>query len=260
MLGDFPPTIKIKNISGVGIIMKESNKKIIKKIKGLLAISRDQKNDEESQSAFLLAQKLMLQYSIEKSEVEDYELSSEMDTIDEESVTIYKKLFWWERTLATIISKNFRVKNFLKNDNSRKQKKRKIVFYGHGRDLELSKEMYILAYETLIFHSNEYVKDFYDTYIAERNSYQTRSIESSYIRGFLSGLNTRFEEQSSILREKYEIMSLVPEEVEKAYSDYSSDFGKAKKVTPPPVVIVEAYEQGENDGKSIDFTKRTIEA
>lgn len=119
--------------------MNESNKKIIKKIKGLLAISRDQKNDEESQSAFLLAQKLMLQYSIDKFEVEDYELSSEMDTIDEESVTIFKKLYWWERILASIISENFRVKNYLKNGFSGKQKKRKIVFYGHGRDLELSK-------------------------------------------------------------------------------------------------------------------------
>lgn len=90
--------------------MNESNKKIVKKIKGLLAIARDKKNDEESQSAFLLAQKLMIQYSVEKSEVEDYELSSEMDSIDEESVTIYKKLFWWERALAGIIAKNFKVK------------------------------------------------------------------------------------------------------------------------------------------------------
>ncbi|HAP3793174.1 TPA: DUF2786 domain-containing protein, partial [Enterococcus faecalis] len=47
------------------------NKKIIKKIKGLLAISRDQKNDEESQSAFILAQKLMIQYNIDKNEVEE---------------------------------------------------------------------------------------------------------------------------------------------------------------------------------------------
>lgn len=240
--------------------MNESNKKIVKKIKGLLAIARDKKNDEESQSAFLLAQKLMIQYSVEKSEVEDYELSSEMDSIDEESVTIYKKLFWWERVLATIISENFKVKNFLKNDFSGKQKKRKIVFYGHGRDLELSKEMYILAYETIVFHSNEYVKEFYKTYNAVRSTYQTKSIKASYIRGFLNGLNDRFEEQACILREKYELVSLVPDEVEKAYSEYSSDFGKARKIAPPPVEIVEAYEKGEEDGKSVDFTRKTIQA
>ncbi|MDB1729501.1 MULTISPECIES: DUF2786 domain-containing protein [Enterococcus] len=239
--------------------MNESNKKIVKKIKGLLAIARDKKNDEESQSAFLLAQKLMIQYSVEKSEVEDYELSSEMDSIDEESVTIYKKLFWWERALAGIIAKNFKVKRFLRTDHSTGRAKRKIVFFGHGRDLELSKEMYILAYETVVFHSNQYVKDYYNSYQQERTSYKTKSIKASYVRGFIEGLAQRFEEQASILREKYEIVSLVPEEVEEAYKDHSKGFKKINS-TAPRVEIVEAYKQGEKDGKSVDFTKRTIQA
>ncbi|EPI07500.1 DUF2786 domain-containing protein [Enterococcus faecalis] len=127
------------------------SKKIIKKIKGLLAISRDQKNDEESQSAFVLAQKLMIQYNIDKNEVEELSVDSENDVIGEESVTIYKRLYWWERQLALIISENFRVENFLNNKYFGRQKKRRIVFYGFGRDLELAKEMYILAYEVFCF-------------------------------------------------------------------------------------------------------------
>ncbi|MFZ3656319.1 DUF2786 domain-containing protein [Enterococcus faecalis] len=87
------------------------NKKIIKKIKGLLAISRDQKNDEESQSAFILAQKLMIQYNIDKNEVEELFVDFENDVIGEESVTIYKRLYWWERQLACIISENFLIIN-----------------------------------------------------------------------------------------------------------------------------------------------------
>ncbi|HIB3656910.1 TPA: DUF2786 domain-containing protein [Enterococcus faecalis] len=104
------------------------NKKIIKKIKGLLAISRDQKNDEESQSAFILAQKLMIQYNIDKNEVEELSVDSENDVIGEESVTIYKRLYWWERQLACIISENFRVKNFLNNKYLGRQKKTKNRF------------------------------------------------------------------------------------------------------------------------------------
>lgn len=87
------------------------NKKIIKKIKGLLAISRDQKNDEESQSAFILAQKLMIQYNIDKNEVEELSVDFENDVIGEQSVTIYKRLYWWERQLACIISENFLIIN-----------------------------------------------------------------------------------------------------------------------------------------------------
>ena len=69
--------------------------KIIRKVKGLLAIARDQHNDEESQSAFILAQKIMLQYGIDATEVEDDNFISEADQINEESVTVAKRLYWW---------------------------------------------------------------------------------------------------------------------------------------------------------------------
>ena len=54
----------------------------------------------------------MIQYNIDKNEVEELSVDSENDVIGEESVTIYKRLYWWERQLACIISENFRVKNF----------------------------------------------------------------------------------------------------------------------------------------------------
>ena len=119
--------------------MENKNEKIIKKIKGLLAISRDERNDEESQSAFVLAQRLMIQYSIDKSLVEGSEYYENEDSIDEESVTIFKKLYWWEKELAQIISKNFKVKNFIRS----RGRKSKVIFFGFGKDLELAKEMFI---------------------------------------------------------------------------------------------------------------------
>ena len=224
------------------------NKKIIKKIKGLLAISRDQKNDEESQSAFVLAQKLMIQYNIDKSEIEELSVDSKNDVIGEESVTIYKRLYWWERQLALIISKNFRVKNFLNNKYSGRQKKRKIVFYGFGRDLELAKEMYILAYEVILFHSKQFIDNYYlENPKINRSRYMTNSLKASYINGFLEGLEQRFE-----------VLVLVPEEVEKSYKNYSESFGKST-FSIPNSNIHEAYWDGYVTGKDIDFTKRTID-
>lgn len=238
--------------------MQGDNKKIIKKVKGLLAIAKDEKNDEESQSAFILAQKLMIQYDIAKHEVEEFEISSGFDEIDQESVTIYKRLYWWERSLATIISKNFRVKNFLNSKTIGKQKKRKIVFYGFGRDLELAKEMYILAYDVILYHSKQFIETYYDTNFEIRNRYMTESIKTSYIRGFLNGLSARFDEQIAVLRESYEVLVLIPEEVEKSYAEMSSDWGKPLTFEAPQVEITEAYLQGLTDGKEIDFTKSTI--
>ncbi|MCD5233643.1 DUF2786 domain-containing protein [Enterococcus faecalis] len=227
--------------------------------KGLLAISKDQKNDEESQSAFILAQKLMIQYNIDKNEVEQLSIDSENDVIGEESVTIYKRLYWWERQLALIISENFRVKNFLNNNYSGRQKKRRIVFYGFGRDLELAKEMYILAYEVILFHSKNFIDNYYlENPEISRSRYMTNSLKASYINGFLEGLEQRFNEQVSALREVYEVLVLVPEEVESSYKDYSENFGKSI-FSKPNSNIHEAYWDGYVTGKEIDFTKSTID-
>ena len=167
--------------------------KIIRKVKGLLAIARDQHNDEESQSAFILAQKIMLQYGIDATEVEDDNFISEADQINEESVTVAKRLYWWERRLAQIISQNFRVKYFLKTVASQQQQKRRIVFYGLGRDLALAKEMYLLAYEVLVFHAKVFVDQMHkDNPQLKRTRYVTENVKSSYMNGFLLGLEERF--------------------------------------------------------------------
>ncbi|HCM90600.1 MULTISPECIES: DUF2786 domain-containing protein [Vagococcus] len=232
--------------------------KIVKKVKGLLAISKDQKNDEESQSAFVLAQKLMIQYNINKIDVEDSEVSTEI--IGEDSVTIYKKLFWWERQLAIIIAENFRVKNFIssKRLSGSMHQKRKIVFYGMEKDLELAKEMYLLAYEIIVFHSKKFINDFYLENDLIRERYYTESLKSSYIRGFLIGLDNKFKEQVSELRKSYELVVLMPKEVEDAYKIKTESFGKPLETNIPPVEIIEAYKNGLKQGGSVDFTKSSI--
>lgn len=235
--------------------MENKNEKIIKKIKGLLAISRDERNDEESQSAFVLAQRLMIQYSIDKSLVEGSEYYENDDSIDEASVTIFKKLYWWEKELAQIISKNFKVKNFVRI----KGRKSKVVFFGFGRDLELAKEMFILAYDVILFHSKKFIDEFYSLRDGvERDRYLTASIKSSYINGFLQGLKKRFSEQIAELREVYEVLVLIPEEVEEAYNEKVKSFTGKSTYSIPNARISSAYEKGFTDGNSIDFTKRTI--
>lgn len=228
--------------------------KIVKKVKGLLAIAKDNNKDEESQSAFLLAQRLMLQYNIDKRDVA---LSSEEpEPIGEESVTVYKKLFWWERELGSIISKNFRVKVYYASNGSRRATK--IVFYGFGGDLELAKEMYFLAYEVLLFHTKEYIENYYlENLEIERTRYMTESLKASYIRGFLGGLEVRFKEQVSALTESYEVMVLVPKEVEDSYEEYSKNFGTYSTVLPEPK-SADAYSKGFKKAKIIDFTRSTV--
>lgn len=231
--------------------------KIVKKVKGLLAIAKDENKDEESQSAFLMAQRLMIQYDIDKADI--LEEGEEVEPIGEESVTVYKKLFWWERTLGQIIAKNFRVKMFYnsKRKNGDQRKKTKVVFYGFGKDLELAKEMYILAYEVLLYHSQKYIDRWYEDEEVARERYLTESIKASYIRGFLNGLEARFEEQVAVLTERYEVMVLIPKEVEDSYKDYSKEFGVYNSKIPP-VTVENAYSKGYEEAKRVDFTQKTV--
>lgn len=228
------------------------NKAIIEKIKGLLKLANDNRNDEEGQSAFILAQRLMLKHKLNKFDLMD-DLEEE-EFIGDDSVTIYKRLYWWERQLATIISKNFRVKSYV---NSKRfigdyQVKRKIIFYGQQSDLELAKEMYILAYDAILHFSDNYL-------INADESYSRSSLKQTYIRGFLTGLSRRFEEQVSSLKGKYEVLVQVPIKVERAYDELSKNFGNPLPVNIPNIQSDEAFFQGVNDGKSIDFTKTTID-
>ena len=231
--------------------------KILNKVKGLLALARDNENDEEGQSAFVLAQRLMITYNINKTDVDDTELSEE--PIGEESVTIYKKLQTWERVLGRIIGENFRVKVFFTKRNVPGSMHRKtcIKFYGLEQDLKLAKEMYLLAYECLVFYTKRYIDKAYDEGKYQRSQYYTASLKSSYTNGFLEGLDNKFREQLSQLRNEYEVLVLIPKEVETAFKEKSEKFKIVKLELKEPADMG-AYVEGLNDGQSVDFTKKTI--
>lgn len=230
-----------------------NNENIIKKVRGLLALSRDHKSDEESQSAFLKAQKLMIKYQLSDLDVGDYEADEILRTMAKVHVTVPKKLFWWERQLANIIARNFRCKNFITSTYMKKR----VTFFGYGGDLELAKEMYILAYEVILQHSKDYVKAFYKETGIDRDRYYTESVKVSYMNGFLDGLDDRFKEQVAMLRQDYPLMVLVPEEVENAYMEMSEDWGNTK-FSIPNATVARAYDTGKQEAKAVDFTRSTI--
>ncbi|QRL10341.1 DUF2786 domain-containing protein [Bacillus velezensis] len=118
------------------------NESIIKKIRGLLAIANDNKSDEESQSAFLLAQKLMIKHDISSGEIT--ERCAEQEIVKGQA-TAYKRLFWWERSLARIIADNFKVEFYYNNKrfDGEQRRKKTVIFFGYDNDVQLAKEMFV---------------------------------------------------------------------------------------------------------------------
>lgn len=234
---------------------KSIKAKIIKKVKGLLAIAKDEADDEECQSAFLLAQKLMIQYHIDQSEITD-EMS---DSISHRAVTVYKKLFWWEKELAGVISRNFRVKHFYSSKYVNKedgQRKSCIMFYGLESDMELAKEMFILADDAMMF----FYKDFIELYKKEYGIYKIADVKNSYLQGFIFGLNQAFEKQKVQFKQmSNELMVLteIPQVVVEAWKEYSQEMGEVSTDLPPIEVVV-AFEEGRNQASKTDLTLHRI--
>ncbi|GLI90623.1 DUF2786 domain-containing protein [Bacillus subtilis] len=240
-------------------MIKSRNEAIIKKVKGLLAIANDNKNDEESQSAFLLAQKLMIKHDISVSEVEN---RNEKADIINGQATAYKRLYWWETRLAGIIASNFRVQHYYNNRVLKGEKRRKscVIFFGFENDVQLAKEMFVLAYDAILLYAERYVDQYYEkNQITNRFNNLTRSIKNSYMKGFLDGLQDKFKEQLSQLKAEHGLMVIKPYEVEKAYEELSKTFGKPRKINIPNISDMIAYQEGHKDGNSIDYTKSTID-
>lgn len=236
------------------------NESIIKKIKGLLAIADDGKNDEESQSAFLLAQKLMIKHDIQQSDVETRD---EKQEIIKGQAVAYKKLFWWERQLAGIIANNFRVKFYYHNRvlNGEKRRKSSIIFFGFENDVNLAKEMYVLAYDAISKYSERFVKNYYqkDAFVI-RTKEKTKELKNSYMLGFLTGLSEKFELQVKEMEQEFGLMVITPKEVSTAYNELAKSFsGKTKPTKIPSIGEVEAYHRGRRDGEQIDYLKQTID-
>lgn len=228
---------------------------IIRKITGLLAVAEDNVNEEEAQSAFLVAQKLMIKHNIELSEVQSNE---EKVNIQQGQATAHKTLYWFERKLAIIIANNFRVKHYY-NNKKRGRIARAITFFGLENDVKLAKEMYILACEVLTFYTKKYIDAYYKEYYQERDKSLTNQLKNSYMQGFLNGLSNKMEEQRFSLQEEFGLVVLTPKVVEDEYEEFSRTFTKPLKLVTPDITEEVAYHRGYKDGNDIDYTKSTID-
>lgn len=225
------------------------NDRILRRVKGLLALAEGNSNMEESHSAFLMAQKLMVKYGIEASELTDDE--SVIQVLDSDG-TDFKRLYWYERELAHIVAKNFRCKDWIRSRRieGRSQIQRKIMFMGEEQDVQLATEMYRLVISAIEFYTHRHIKEHG---IGIRS--HTQSLKNGYMRGFIDGLEKKFEEQ--IQKQEWGLVLVIPKEVEEKYKEVVT--GKAIPFTIPTVESRESYRQGYEDGNRIDYKKETID-
>ena len=211
--------------------------KIKDKIKKLLALSGDNANQSESESALLKAQELLLKYKIEMNELSD---KTEVKIVKKASAHTVNTV--WEKELAGIIAENFRCMMFYKNDIHRASSKL-CVFFGEEDDAEVAFELFEFAVVWLAKTSAKYAT-------MMRNKHNiTKGVKQDYIVGFLAGLRDKFKAQ---VASKYALVVVVPQSVKEEYSKIS-----LKKANFSHTIRVHGSKQARDDGYQSGRTFQT---
>lgn len=205
------------------------NDKIILKVQNLLELAYDAPNDEEGQSALLMAQKLMVKHNLAMSDIQKIHKNNIGETV---AASEYR-MVWWKEKLAGILGANFRCKVI-------RQRKvdegiTKMIFFGYDSDAEFCTKVY----EGAVLYLEYRLKRLFPTITKAR----WKDYKKSYLFGFLTGLNERFEKQTQS-SEKFALMVQVPTEVlEEQYKRMGKLNERSAKI-PIQKVDLEAYSVG----------------
>lgn len=173
--------------------------KVISKIQNLLELAYDAPNDEEGQTALLMAQKLMVKHNLSMS---DIKTSQKNDSIGETVGHWEYRMVWWKEKLAAILGENFRCKTIRRRLVEKGITQ--MIFFGYETDAELCTKVY----EGALLYLEYRLKRLFPTVSQAR----WKDYKKSYLLGFLDGLDQRFKNQAQS-SEEFALMVQVPAEV-----------------------------------------------
>ena len=205
------------------------NSKIISKVQNLLELAYDAPDDEEGQTALLMAQKLMVKHNLSMSDVTAVKTKN---NIGEAVGTWEYRLPWWQEKLATILGKNFRCQTIRRR--KRDEGITQVIFFGYQSDTELCTRVY----EGVILYLKYRLKRLDPTVIKSR----WKDYKKSYLLGFLEGLDHRFRDQVQS-SEEFALMVQIPEEVLEEQRQRMGDL-KSRSLNMTFEVDYEAYVTG----------------
>ena len=210
--------------------------KIISKVQNLLELAYDAPNDEEGQTALLMAQKLMVKHNLSMS---DIKTSQKNDNIGETVGHWEYRMVWWKEKLAAILGENFRCKTIRRRLVEKGITQ--MIFFGYDTDAELCTKVY----EGSLLYLDYRLKRLFPTVSKAR----WKDYKKSYLLGFLDGLDQRFKNQTQS-SEEFALMVQVPAEV---LEEQARQMGNLKNRTVKvqlQEMDVEAFYQGLTHAKT----------
>lgn len=180
------PYLCLKILDGAKRLQMEKDF-IINKIRKLLALASS-KNENEAQSALLMAQKLMAIHNIEMSQVDN--VRTDHNVIEEEADSKRHKTIW-KRRLAQVIANNFKCGIFFRGHGTYST-----IFVGKMENIDICKTIYLSAVR--------FIDKFFSEYWRKQNRPVSESIKlkNNYALGFICKLNEKFKDQNIIAEQE----------------------------------------------------------
>lgn len=208
---------------------------IVEKIKRLLALGNEKRNDAdaEAKAAMLKAQELMAKYDVS---IEECEERNEPEYAHE--MCKHKWDYAYRIPLAHVLAKNFRCMVYSRGKT--------VVFMGHPSDAKICKATFEYAYNFIQKRGNQIYNKRYTM------GYPTEGVFNSYANGFITGLKEAFDVQCTALA------IVTPPDVVTHFEEISKDW-RHKKSKSVDVNDYEVYREGQRDGKSFMDKKQLPE-
>lgn len=167
------------------------NERVLEKVKKLLALANDRGATEgESQTALLMAQKIMAENNLT---IKDVEANDKPREVIFEQTAKTSRLPWWHKSLANILSNNFKCECVTTRHHGVGGYSY-VRFIGHPEDAEICKTVYQFAVGKISHLSDKYSTS-YKKY--QNPNANKAGIKNDYIRGYLNGVKSKFAEQVS---------------------------------------------------------------
>ena len=223
---------------------QQQQETILSKIKKLLALAENNSSADESQNSFLKAQMLLLKHGLTMNDVAESDISNTKNVLNT-SIDESSRMAWWKKSLASIISNNFRCKSF----TSFRTANTRICIIGLEEDVNIATEIYNCAVRTIEYQSKMYVK------LNKKNG-KSAGLKNDFIIGWLKGLEDKFKKQVESVKEYGLILvkdALVVAEIDKM----KLRTGQRSKITANR--DADARNAGYKSGNSFNGNSKMIE-
>lgn len=212
---------------------------VMEKIQKLLALSESD-NEHEAVSASLMAQKLLAKYNLSIEEINGGEEEATIEETRADVGTGNK----WKYTLADIIARNYRCKDYFHGNKT-------IVFRGYRQDVLIARRVYVYLFSVCKRLAGAYAKK------VREEQWTAAGVQNSFAAGFIAGVDGELSKQCR------ELMIITPQAVEKEFEEFAKGFGTINSNVA--VMNGTAYEEGVVEGRRalnaqyIDDNSRYIE-